>query len=75
MKGLILGSRYRLLVVTLIIYMGFLVAEGMIIGREARAKKCVGFCFEFDSADLEEIWRRRNGNEKIGVELESMGDV
>jgi hypothetical protein len=63
MKGLILRNRYTLLVVTLIVYMGVLVTEGMIIGREARVIEFENPYFDFNSNDFEGFRERRNVNE------------
>ena len=77
MKYLILRNRYTLLVVTLIVYMGVLVAEGMITGREARVIEFENPYFDFNSADFEGIRERRsdNENENIRVEFDDTGDV
>ena len=63
MKGLILRNRYTLLVVTLIVYMGVLVTEGMITGREARGIELENPYFDFNSNDFEGFRERRNVNE------------
>ena len=63
MKGLILKNRYTLLVVTLIVYMGVLVTEGMITGREARVIEFENPYFDFNSNDFEGFRDRRNVNE------------
>ncbi len=79
MKGLILRNRYTLLVVTLIVYMGGLVAEGMITGREARVIEFESPYFDFNSTKFEGFRQRRNDNENenenIRVELDATGDV
>ena len=75
MKGLILRNRYTLLVVTLIVYMGVLVAEGMITGREARVIEFENPYFDFNSTNFEGFRERRNDNENIRVELDATGDV
>jgi len=63
MKGLILRNRYTLLVVTLIVYMGVLVTEGMITGREAKVIEFENPYFDFNSNDFEGFRERRNVNE------------
>ena len=63
MKYLILRNRYTLLVVTLIVYMGVLVTEGMITGREARVIEFENPYFDFNSNDFEGFRERRNVNE------------
>ena len=75
MKDLILRSRYTLLVVTLIVYMGVLVAEGMITGREARVIKFENPYFDFSSTDFEGFRERRNDDEDSRVSFEDPGDV
>ena len=75
MKNLILRNRYTLLVVTLIVYMGVLVTEGMITGREARVIEFENPYFDFNSTNFEGFRERRNDNENIRVELDATGDV
>ena len=79
MKDLILRNRYTLLVVTLIVYMGVLVTEGMITGREARVIEFENPYFDFNSTNFEGFRERRNDNENenenIRVELDATGDV
>jgi hypothetical protein len=79
MKDLILRNRYTLLVVTLIVYMGVLVTEGMITGREARVIEFENPYFDFNSTNFEGFRERRNENENenenIRVELDASGDV
>lgn len=77
MKDLILRNRYTLLVVTLIVYMGVLVTEGMITGREARVIEFENPYFDFNSTDFEGFRERRNENENenIRVEFDDAGDV
>ena len=75
MKDLILRNRYTLLVVTLIVYMGVLVTEGMITGREARIIELENPYFDFNSTDFEGFRERRNVNENIRVEFDDTGDV
>lgn len=77
MKDLILRNRYTLLVVTLIVYMGVLVTEGMITGREARGIEFENPYFDFNSTDFEGFRQRRsdNENENIRVEFDGTGDV
>ncbi|MBL4729030.1 MAG: hypothetical protein JKY40_06850 [Gammaproteobacteria bacterium] len=66
MKTLILRNRYTLLLATLIVYMGVLVAEGMITGREAKLIKFENPYFDFSSSNFEGFRERRkeNGNSK-----------
>jgi len=59
MKDLILRNRYSLLVVTLLVYMGVLVAEGMITGREARFIEFENPYFDFNLNEFEEFRERR----------------
>jgi len=75
MKNLLLRNRYTLLVVTLIVYMGVLVTEGMITGREARVIEFENPYFDFNSTNFEGFRERRNDNENIRVELDATGDV
>lgn len=79
MKDLILRNRYTLLIVTLIVYMGVLVTEGMITGREARVIEFENPYFDFSSTDFEGFRERRNvnenENENVQVELDDTGDV
>jgi hypothetical protein len=81
MKDLILRNRYTLLVVTLIVYMGVLVTEGMLTGREARVIEFENPYFDFNSSGFEGFRQRRNvnenenENENIRVEFDDTGDV
>jgi hypothetical protein len=77
MKDLILRNRYTLLVVTLIVYMGVLVAEGMITGREARVIEFENPYFDFTSNDFDGFRERRNENENenIRVEFDDTDDI
>ncbi|MDA0281120.1 MAG: hypothetical protein O3C29_11935 [Proteobacteria bacterium] len=75
MKDLILRNRYTLLVVTLIVYMGVLVTEGMITGRKARVIEFENPYFDFNSTDFEGFRERRNVNENIRAEFDDTGDV
>jgi len=78
MEDLILRNRYTLLVVTLIVYMGVLVAEGMITGREARVIEFENFYFElddFNSIDFEDFRETRTVNENTRVDFDDTGDV
>jgi hypothetical protein len=77
MKDLILRNRYTLLVVTLIVYMGVLVTEGMITGREVRVIEFENLYF--NSTNFEGFRERRNYNENetenIRIESYDTGDV
>ena len=75
MKDLILRNRYTLLVVTLIVYMGVLVTEGMITDRKARVIEFENPYFDFNSTDFEGFRERRNVNENIRAEFDDTGDV
>ena len=79
MKDLLLRNRYTLLVVTLIVYMGVLVAEGMITGREARVIEFENPYFDFNSKDFEGFRETRNvnknENEKFRADFDGTGDV
>jgi hypothetical protein len=79
MKDLILRNRYTLLVVTLIVYMGVLVTEGMITGREVRVIEFENPYFDFNSTNFEDFRERRNYNdnetENIRIESYDTGDV
>ena len=75
MKDLILRNRYTLLVVTLIVYMGVLVAEGMITGREARAIEFENPYFDMNFNNLEKFRERRNEDVESRVRFEDSGDV
>ncbi|PCI77742.1 MAG: hypothetical protein COB20_07460 [SAR86 cluster bacterium] len=65
MKDLILRNRYTLLLATLIVYMGVLVAEGMITGREARVIEFENPYFDFNMNEFEGFRDRRNVNEDV----------
>ena len=79
MKDLILRNRYTLLVVTLIVYMGVLVTEGMITGREVRVIEFENPYFDFNSTNFEGFRERRNYNENetenIRIDSYDTGDV
>lgn len=79
MKDLILRNRYTLLVVTLIVYMGVLVAEGMITGREARVIEFENPYFDMNFNNFEQFRERRSNdedeNEDIRVRFEDTADV
>ena len=77
MKDLILRNHYTLLVVTLILYMGVLVAEGMITGREARVIEFENPYFDLNLNNLENFRERRNENDSENVRIRSddSGDV
>ena len=77
MKNLILRNRYTLLVVTLIVYMGVLVAEGMITGREARVIEFENPYFDLNLNNLENFRERRdeNDNENVRIRFDDSGDV
>ena len=65
MKDLILRNRYTLLLTTLLVYMGVLVAEGMITGREARTIEFENPYFDFNVNEFEEFRERRNENSRV----------
>ena len=77
MKDLILRNRYTLLVVTLIVYMGVLVAEGMNTGREARVIEFENPYFDLNLNNLENFRERRdeNDNENVRIRFDDSGDV
>ena len=81
MKDLILRNRYTLLVVTLVVYMAVLVAEGMITGREARVIEFENPYFDFNSTNFEGFRERRSEAEdededaETRVRFEDSGDV
>lgn len=64
MKDLILRNRYTLLLTTLVVYMGVLVAEGMITGREARTIEFENPYFDFNVNEFEKFRDRRNDNSR-----------
>ena len=53
MKNIILKNRYTLLVVTLVVYTGVLVAEGAITGREVRVFEFENPFFDFNVNNFE----------------------
>ena len=53
MKNIILKNRYTLLVVTLVAYIGVLVAEGAITGREVRVFEFENPFFDFNVNNFE----------------------
>jgi len=65
MKDLILRNRYTLLLTTLLVYMGVLVAEGMITGREARTIEFENPYFDLNVNEFEEFRERRNENSRV----------
>ena len=65
MKDLILRNRYTLLLTTLLVYMGVLVAEGMLTGREARTIEFENPYFDFNVNEFEEFRERRNENSRV----------
>lgn len=77
MKNPILRNRYTLLLTTLIVYMGVLVAEGMITGREARTIEFENPYFDFNINDYEDF--RGRSSEEVGddirVRFDDTGDV
>lgn len=77
MKNLILRNRYTLLLATLVVYMGALVAEGMITGREARVIEFENPYFDFNVNDYENFRERRSEDEgdDIRVRFDDTGDV
>lgn len=75
MKEMILKNRYTLLLATLVIYMGALVAEGMITGREARVLEFENPYFDFNVNEFEQFRERRNGNDRGRDRNTDTGDV
>jgi len=78
-KDIILRNRYTLLLATLIVYMGVLVAEGMITGREARLIEYENPYFDFNLNDFEGFRDRRSDDDEdeddSRVRFEDSGDV
>jgi len=80
-KDIILRNRYTLLLATLIVYMGVLVAEGMITGREARVIEYENPYFDFNLNDFEGFRDRRSDDDNdededdSRVRFEDSGDV
>ncbi|PCJ24765.1 MAG: hypothetical protein COA96_08840 [SAR86 cluster bacterium] len=56
MKNIILKNRYTLLITVLIVYMGVLVTEGAITGREARVFDFENPYFDLNINNLEEFF-------------------
>ena len=80
MKKLILKNRYTLLLTTLVVYMGVLVAEGAITGREARIVEFENPFFDININNFEQFRERRNSNgsgqgDSPDVEQDVTGDV
>ena len=77
MKDIILRNRYTLLLATLIAYMGIIVVEGMITGREARLIEFENPYFDFNLNEFEGFRDRRSDDddENIRVRFEDSGDV
>jgi len=74
-KDIILRNRYTLLLATLIVYMGVLVAEGMITGREARVIEYENPYFDFNLNEFEGFRDRSSDDVEIRVRFEGSGDV
>ncbi len=75
MRDMILRNRYTLLLVTLIAYMGILVVEGMITGREARFIEFENPYFDFNLNDFEGFRDRSSDDVEISVRFDGSGDV
>jgi len=73
MKDLILRNRYSLLVATLIVYMGVLVTEGMITGREARVIEFENPYFDFNLNEFEGFRDSRGSDEDEDDDDENTG--
>ncbi len=77
MKDLILRNRYTLLIVTLVVYMSVLVAEGMVTGREVRAIEFENPYFDMNFNELEKFRERRSNDDDddIRARFDDAGDV
>lgn len=64
MKNIILKNRYTLLVVTLVVYTGVLVAEGAITGREVRVFEFENPFFDFNVNNFEGFGERRSDSDR-----------
>jgi hypothetical protein len=63
MKNIILKNRYTLLVVTLVAYIGVLVAEGAITGREVRVFEFENPFFDFNVNNFEGFRESRDSDD------------
>ena len=77
MKNIILKNRYTLLVVTLVVYTGVLVAEGAITGREVRVFEFENPFFDFNVNNFEGFGGSRSDSDRDRDEDrdEASGDV
>ena len=64
MKNIILKNRYTLPVVTLVVYLGALVAEGAITGREVRVFEFENPFFDFNVNNFEEFGESRSDSDR-----------
>lgn len=64
MKNIILKNRYTLLVVTLVVYIGVLVAEGAITGREVRVFEFENPFFDFNVNNFEGFGESRSDSDR-----------
>jgi hypothetical protein len=64
MKNIILKNRYTLLVVTLVVYTGVLVAEGAITGREVRVFEFENPFFDFNVNNFEGFGESRSDSDR-----------
>ncbi len=64
MKNIILKNRYTLLVVTLVVYLGVLVAEGAITGREVRVFEFENPFFDFNVNNFEGFGESRSDSDR-----------
>lgn len=64
MKNIILKNRYTLLVVTLVVYLGILVAEGAITGREVRVFEFENPFFDFNVNNFEGFGESRSDSDR-----------
>ena len=64
MKNIILKNRYTLLVVTLVVYTGVLVAEGAITGREVRVFEFENPFLDFNVSNFEGFGESRSDSDR-----------
>jgi len=64
MKNIILKNRYTLLVVTLVVYLGVLVAEGAITGREVRVFEFENPFFDFNVNNFKGFGESRSDSDR-----------
>lgn len=64
MKNIILKNRYTLLIVTLVVYAGVLVAEGAITGREVRVFEFENPFFDFNVNNFEGFGESRSDSDR-----------